>query len=40
VEDLEQDARLIFRKMGRKGLESIPGLAGEGLALVVEAVSG
>jgi Helix-hairpin-helix domain len=37
IEDLEQDIRLIYRQMGRKGLESIndvgPGLAGviEGL---------
>jgi DNA repair photolyase len=39
VEDLEQDIRLVFHAMGRKGLESIPGLAGEGLAWVFEAVS-
>ncbi len=39
MEDLEQDARLVFRAMGRKGLTSIPGLTGDGLALVIEAVS-
>ncbi len=28
VEDLEQDVRLVYQRMGRKGLEQIPGLSG------------
>jgi DNA polymerase/3'-5' exonuclease PolX len=35
VEDLETDLRLILRTLGRKGLESIPGI-GPSMALEIE----
>jgi DNA polymerase/3'-5' exonuclease PolX len=38
VEDLEQDVGLVYRSLGRKGLESIPGIS-LSLAGEIEALS-